>query len=77
MRKPSDARPARNDTPPRSEFERVSAEERAPSAASETWLFIKRNKKWWLVPMLAVLLLLSALVALSGSAAGPFIYTFF
>jgi hypothetical protein len=39
--------------------------------------FLKENKKWWLAPILAVLLLMGALILLSGSAAAPFIYTLF
>jgi uncharacterized membrane protein HdeD (DUF308 family) len=63
--------------PAPSEFERVTSEERPPSLASDLWMFLRENKKWWLVPMLAVLLLLGGLVALSGTAAAPFIYTLF
>jgi competence protein ComGC len=36
------------------------------------------RKKWWLVPMIIVLLLIGALIFLSaGSAVAPFIYTLF
>jgi hypothetical protein len=75
-RSPADARAPESEQPP-SEFERVAANERAPSLAAELWLFLVHNKKWWLLPMLAVLLLLGGLVALSSTAAAPFIYTLF
>lgn len=39
--------------------------------------FLKDNKKWWLLPIVVVLLGLGALVVLSGSGAAPFIYTLF
>lgn len=39
--------------------------------------FLKENKKWWLAPILLVLLLMGALILLSGTAAAPFIYTLF
>lgn len=39
--------------------------------------FLKENRKWWLAPILVVLLLMGALILLSGSAAAPFIYTLF
>lgn len=39
--------------------------------------FLKENKKWWLAPILIVLMLMGALILLSGSAAAPFIYTLF
>ncbi len=47
------------------------------SLPSEFWDFLKHNKKWWLAPILIVVLLLGALVFLSGSGAAPFIYTLF
>lgn len=43
----------------------------------EFWDFLKHNKKWWLLPILVVVLALGALVFLSGSGAAPFIYTLF
>jgi hypothetical protein len=62
---------------PKSEFERVVAEEKAPSLGSEILHFIVQEKKWWLLPILAVLVLLGGVVLLSGTAAAPFIYTLF
>jgi len=48
------------------------------SVLSEFWLFLKENKKWWLLPIVAFLLLLGALLVLTeGSAVAPFIYTLF
>ena len=44
----------------------------------ELWLYLKERKKWWLLPVLVVLLLVSALLVLAeGSALAPFIYTIF
>jgi len=40
--------------------------------------YLKQNKKFWLIPILVSLLLLSVLiVATQGSAVAPFIYTLF
>lgn len=39
--------------------------------------FLKYNKKWWLTPILLVLLLVGLLVILGSTAAAPFIYTLF
>jgi hypothetical protein len=39
--------------------------------------FLSQNKKWWLAPIIASILLLGALVLLGGTAAAPFIYTLF
>ena len=43
----------------------------------EFWDFLRYNKKWWLTPIVLVLLLVGVLVLLSGTAAAPFIYTLF
>lgn len=42
------------------------------------WHFLKERKKWWLLPMIVVLLMFGALIVMtSGSAIAPFIYTLF
>ncbi len=48
------------------------------STLSELFLFLWTRKRWWLVPMVIMLILFSAFIVL-GSAAGigPFIYTLF
>jgi Family of unknown function (DUF5989) len=44
----------------------------------DLWEFLKVRKKFWLAPIVIVLLLLGALIVLSqGSAVAPFIYTLF
>jgi hypothetical protein len=53
------------------------AKERRQSLVSEFWDFLKHNKKWWLLPIVLVVLLLGALVFLGGSGAAPFVYTLF
>jgi hypothetical protein len=48
------------------------------SILSEFWDFLKVRKKWWLAPIVIILLLLGALIVLTeGSAVAPFIYTIF
>jgi hypothetical protein len=48
------------------------------SLLKEFWAFLRVRKKWWLAPIIIVLLLLGLLVFLSqGSAVAPFIYTLF
>ncbi len=52
--------------------------EQAPTGLlSELVQWLRHNKKWWLAPLLVILLLVSALVLMSGTAAFPFIYTLF
>jgi len=44
----------------------------------ELWAFMKERKKFWLLPIMMVLLLLGTLMVLTqGSAVAPFIYTLF
>jgi hypothetical protein len=44
----------------------------------DLWGFMKARKKFWLAPIILILLLLGALIVLSqGSAIAPFIYTLF
>ncbi|MDH4087243.1 MAG: DUF5989 family protein [Nitrospira sp.] len=45
---------------------------------TELWAFMKERKKFWLLPIFLVLLLLGTLIVLTqGSAVAPFIYTLF
>jgi hypothetical protein len=47
-------------------------------ALSELWAFMKERKKFWLLPIIMILLLFSGLIMLTqGSAVAPFIYTLF
>ncbi|GIV58844.1 MAG: hypothetical protein KatS3mg042_1757 [Rhodothermaceae bacterium] len=44
----------------------------------EFWQFLRERKKFWLAPILVILLLLSLLIVLTqGSALAPFIYALF
>ena len=45
---------------------------------NELWDFLKVRKKWWLAPIIIVLVLLGLLIVLTESTAvAPFIYTLF
>ena len=44
----------------------------------DLWHFMRMRKKFWLAPIIIVLLLLGLLIVLAeGSAVAPFIYTIF
>lgn len=44
----------------------------------DLWAFMRERKKFWLAPIIVVLVLLGALLVLAqGSAVAPFIYTLF
>ena len=46
--------------------------------AMELWMFMRERKKFWLLPIVIVLVLFGALVVLTqGTAVAPFIYTLF
>jgi len=48
------------------------------SFIKEFWEFLRERKKYWLFPILLVLIIFGALIILSqGSAVAPFIYTIF
>jgi len=45
---------------------------------AELWRYMRARKKFWLLPILVVMLLLGALLVVAkGSAVAPFIYTIF
>lgn len=39
--------------------------------------YIRHERKWWLAPLLFLLLLISLLVAFADSAVAPFLYSLF
>lgn len=44
----------------------------------ELWAFMQERKKFWLLPIILVLMLFGALIVLTqGSTVAPFIYTIF
>jgi hypothetical protein len=51
--------------------------EREPGFFQELGEFLKENRKWWLTPIVVVIVLLGVLIALGGTSAAPFIYSLF
>ena len=48
------------------------------SFIKEFWDFLRERKKYWLLPIIIVLVIFGGLIVLSqGSAVAPFIYTIF
>ncbi len=58
------------------EFEAESKQARL-SFLSELCQWLKHNKKWWLLPIIIVMLLLGLIVFLGEAGVGPFIYSVF
>lgn len=44
---------------------------------ADYWDFLKTSRKWWMLPLLAMFLLLGVILVLANTAAAPFIYTLF
>lgn len=48
------------------------------SLLKELWMFLRARKKFWLLPIILIMLLLGLLLVVAqGSAIAPFIYTIF
>jgi hypothetical protein len=60
-----------------SDFEKAAGANIRTGFVVEFAYFLRHSGKWWLLPVIAVLVLLGALIALSSTAAAPFIYTLF
>jgi hypothetical protein len=48
-----------------------------PGFFADFWDFLMTSKKWWMLPLLVVFLLLGLVLVLAHTAAAPFIYTLF
>jgi hypothetical protein len=57
-------------------FEQL-ARRRRSGLAADVWGMLMQSKKWWLAPLILVLLAIGAIIVLGGTAAAPFIYTLF
>lgn len=72
---------AKEQSTPSAESQAGSIEEQAnvqqQGLTSEFLGFLRHNKKWFLLPIITVLLLVTAIVMVGGSAVAPFIHTLF
>ena len=64
------------DNDKRTEFEKAGHEKNAGIVA-EFMAMLRQNKKYWLIPLIAILALFGVLIILGSTAAAPFIYTLF
>lgn len=62
---------------PTTEFERATSSARSGGVLADFWYLLRSTNKWWLAPLVLVLLAIGGLLFLSGTAAAPFIYTLF
>ena len=61
----------------RKAFEEAGATRGHGNIFKEFLAFLAENKKWWLLPIIVVLLLFGLLIALGSTGAAPFIYSLF
>jgi hypothetical protein len=61
---------------PQKQAQRFADEAGRPrqSTVGELWHFLRHNKKWWLAPIVVMLLLVGVLVILGGTVLAPLIY---
>ena len=50
---------------------------REKGVLAEFFGLLQHNKKYWMIPIIAVLLVFGALIVFGGTSAAPFIYTLF
>ena len=65
-----------DEKPKQNEFEK-GGEEKTAGIAGEFLAMMKQNKKYWLGPIIVILLIVGVLIILGSTAAAPFIYTLF
>ena len=56
------------------DFESLDSEQ---GLIAEFWEFLLENKKFWMIPIVMVMVILGGLIAAGGTAAAPFIYSLF
>lgn len=57
--------------------EQLLQESRARGFLFELWDFLRTSRKWWMLPILVVMLLFGLVLIAGNSAVAPFIYTLF
>lgn len=60
----------------KSQFEEAAGAKES-NLVGELFAMLKQNKKYWLLPIVLILLLFGLLIVLGSSSAAPFIYTLF
>ncbi|MGA2622061.1 MAG: DUF5989 family protein [Thermoguttaceae bacterium] len=62
--------------PAKNDFEKAG-DAKPPGIVREFLEFLAANKKWWLLPIVALLLVLGLLALMATSGVAPWIYTLF
>ncbi|HXH94232.1 MAG TPA: DUF5989 family protein [Thermoanaerobaculia bacterium] len=59
------------------DFQQIAHETPEGNLLVEWWRFVRQNRKWWLLPIIIVVLCISLMVWLASGAAAPLIYSLF
>jgi hypothetical protein len=60
-----------------SEREPLLKEAQNPGFFAEYWNFLRTSRKWWMLPLFILFLVLGVILVLGQTAVAPFIYTLF
>jgi hypothetical protein len=55
----------------------AKAAQRRTGFLSDYWQFLRRERKWWMLPVLVVLFLAGGVIVLAGTAGAPLLYALF
>lgn len=61
---------------PAEDFAKAASEQKS-GLMGELWSLVRQSGKWWLIPIIVVLLIIGLIVFLGSTAAAPFIYQLF
>ncbi len=57
------------------DFASIAEHQQEPGIVREFFMFMRENKKWWILPIIVVLALLGIFIAMASGPAAPFIYS--
>ena len=77
MTEPSETPQSEPTEPSQAETFAEHAAQEQVGIVQEFFDFLRHNKKWWLTPIIVILLLITVFAVLAGTGAAPFIYTLF
>ena len=63
--------------PDKTAFEAGAEKAGRSGPLAEFSYFLRRSRKWWMTPIIAMLLLIGTLLVMAGTSVGPMIYALF
>ncbi len=65
------------DETPGTDFEKAGERARNGGPLREFWFYLTHSGKWWMVPIIASLVMIGGVIVLGGTSAAPIIYALF